>query len=229
MWYLISKPGFLSEEQLRGRRIRYAKPLSLFISINVVYYLSIAVFGANTFTTPLSVQLHQNNYYPNFASKQVESRLQVSKISYTSFETKYNEKASVLSKTLIFLFIPIYALIFYGMFFTRRRYFVEHLVVATHLWSFILLLLAVAVPAIAATFMWWSNAPHLAAVLAANDNAISVFLQITIAVYLALMLRRVYAASYWCCITVAALIALSFFHIVWLYRFLLFVITLHSL
>lgn len=229
LWYLVSKPGFLSQEQLRGSRVRYAKPLSLFISINVVYYFSIAVFGANTFTTPLSIQLHQNNYYPNFASKQVENRLQASKLDYASFETKYNEKAGVLSKTLIFLFIPIYAFIFYGMFFVRRRYFVEHLVVATHLWSFILLLLAVVVPVIAATLMWWSKAPSLAVTLAANDNAISILLQITIAVYLALMLRRVYAASYWYCITVAALIALSFFHIVWLYRFFLFVITLHSL
>src|SRR5258707_7685007 len=55
--YLLAKPGFLSVEQLRGSRVRYAKPLSLFISINVIYYFSIALFGASTFTTPLSVQL----------------------------------------------------------------------------------------------------------------------------------------------------------------------------
>ena len=56
--YLLTKPGFLSVEQLRGSRVSYAKPLSLFISINVIYYFSIALIGANTFTTPLSVQLH---------------------------------------------------------------------------------------------------------------------------------------------------------------------------
>jgi lipoprotein signal peptidase len=66
-------------------------------------------------------------------------------------------------------------------------------------------------------------------VLASNDNRISIFLQICIAVYLALMLRRVYAARQWYSITVAMLIAWSFFHLVWLYRFLLFEITLHSL
>ena len=229
LWYLVAKPGFLSEEQLRGRRVRYAKPLSLFISINVVYYFSIALFGANTFTTPLYVQLHENDYYPGFASRKVESQLRVNNMSYAAFEAKFNEKASVLSKTLIFLFIPIYAVIFYALFFTRRRYLVEHAVVATHLWSFILLLLAVVVPVIAATLMWWSKAPSIAATLAANDNPVSIFLQICIATYLALMLRRVYAASYWYCVTVAVLIAWSFFHIVWLYRFFLFVITLHTL
>lgn len=229
LWYLIIKPGFLSEEHLRGSRVRYAKPLSLFISINVVYYLSIALFGVNTFTTPLSVQLRQNDYYPGFASRRVESQLKTDKMSYAELETKYNKKVGVLSKTLIFLFIPIYAIIFYGLFFTHRRYFVDHAVVATHLWSFILLLLAVLVPAIAALMMGWSRAPSIAALLVANDNPISVFLQICIGVYMALMLRRVYAASYWYCAIVAVGISWSFFHIVWLYRFLLFVITLRTM
>jgi len=227
--YLLTKPGFLSVEQLRGSRVRYAKPLSLFISINVVYYLSIALFGANTFTTPLSIQLRQNDYYPAFASRQVERHLQADKTDFAAFEAKYNERTNVLSKTLIFLFIPIYAFIFYGLFFIRRSYLVEHAVVATHLWSFILLLLAVVVPAIAFALMWWFKAPSTAAALATNDNSVSVFLQVSIAVYLALMLRRVYAAKYWYCVTVAVVIAWSFFHIVWVYRFLLFMITLHSL
>ena len=43
LWSLLTKPGYLSAEQLRGSRVRYVKPLSLFISINVVYYFSIAV------------------------------------------------------------------------------------------------------------------------------------------------------------------------------------------
>ncbi len=227
MWYLIAKPGFLSAEQLRGSRVRYAKPLSLFISINVVYYFSIALIGANTFTTPLSVQLNMNDYYPGFARLAVESRLSANKLSYAALETKFNEKTSVLSRTLIFLFIPIYAGLFCGLFFRRRRYFIEHAVVATHLWSFILLLLAVVVPAIAIALMVLLQAPSVTAVLAAKDNPVSVFLQLCIAVYLALMFRRVYAADYWYCVTVALLIGWSFFHIVWLYRFVLFVITLH--
>ena len=227
--YLIAKPGFLSVEQLRGSRVRYAKPLSLFLSINVIYYFSISLFGANTFTTPLSVQLEQNDYYAGFARGQVERRLQADGIAFAVFETKYNEKTNVLSKTLIFLFIPIYAAIFYGLFHSHRPYFVEHTVVATHLWSFILLLLAVVIPAIALALKWWYRAPSISAALASNDQPVSLFLQVCIATYLALMLRRVYAASRWYCATVALAIAWAFFHIVWLYRFLLFMITLYAL
>jgi len=46
------------------------------------------------------------------------------------------------------------------------------------------------------------------------------FLQVCIAVYMTLMLRRVYKASYWYSTTVALVISWSFFQIVWLYRFL---------
>lgn len=226
LWYLLTRPGFLSQEYLRGRNVRYAKPLSLFISINVIYYFSISLFSTNTFTTPLSVQLNENNYYSGFASRKVEGQLRTREMSYATFEARYDEKVAVLSKTLIFLFIPIYAVIFYGLFFTHRRYFVDHAVVATHLWSFILLLLATVVPAIAAILMWRLKAQSIAALIAANDNPISIFLQICIAVYMILMLRRVYTASYWYSATVAVVIAWSFFHIVWLYRFLLFMITL---
>jgi len=62
------------------------------------------------------------------------------------------------------------------LFFNRRQYFVEHAVVATHLWSFILLLLAVVVPAVAFVLMWLFEGPSLAATLASNDMAVSTFL-----------------------------------------------------
>jgi len=206
----------------------YAKPLSLFVSINVFYYFSIAFIGASTFSTPLAVQLTMNDYYAPFAARSVEHRRQATSLGAAAFEARYDEKAAVLSRTLIFLFIPIFALLFHALFFTRRRYFVEHLVIATHLWSFILLLLAVVVPVIVFVIVWLHGAPTPAAALMGNDLVISTFLQVCLAVYLAFMLRRVYRASNAYCMTVAALIAWSFFHIVWLYRFLLFEITLYT-
>ena len=40
-WLLLSKPGYLSSEYFRGRRVRYVKPLQLFVFLNVIYYLSL--------------------------------------------------------------------------------------------------------------------------------------------------------------------------------------------
>jgi len=98
--------------------------------------LSLTLFVATTFTTPLATQLHQNNYYSAHASRQVSQKVQKEQTSYEALEAKYNQKTSVLSRTLIFLLIPIFALLFYLLFFKKKKYFVEHVVVATHFWSF---------------------------------------------------------------------------------------------
>src|SRR3954467_7770178 len=46
IWLLLSKPGLLSREYFDGRRVRYMKPLQLFVLLNVVYYFSLTLFTA---------------------------------------------------------------------------------------------------------------------------------------------------------------------------------------
>ena len=86
VWLVTSKPGYLSSQYFQGRRVRYMKPLQLFIFLNVVYYFSLTLFTATTFTTPLATQLHMNNYYPVYASRQVDHKLQKDQISYETLE-----------------------------------------------------------------------------------------------------------------------------------------------
>ena len=52
------------------------KPLQLFVFLNVLYYFSITLFYATTFTTPLATQLRMNNYYPGYANARVAQKLQ---------------------------------------------------------------------------------------------------------------------------------------------------------
>ena len=204
------------------------KPLQLFVFLNVIYYFSLTLFVATTFTTPLATQLHMNDYYPAHAKRQVEQKLQKDKISYETLEAKYNERTGVLSKTLIFLLIPIFAVLLYALFFKKRKYVIEHVVVATHFWSFNLILLGVILPIVTLLLTWSLKAFHISPAYATNDNIASIALQICIGVYLFAMLRRFYAASGWYCVATASVIAWSFFHIVWFYRFCLFEITLRA-
>ena len=226
VWLVVSKPGYLSSAYLEGRRVRYMKPLQLFIVLNVVYYFSLTLFSATTFTTPLDTQLHMNNYYPAYANRQINQKLQKEQISYETLEKKYNEKTSVLSRTLIFVLIPIFALLFYALFFRKRRHVVEHAVVATHFWSFSLILLGVILPFFSLLLIQLSKALNTSAAYVTNDAITSSVLQLCFAVYLFVMLRRAYVASRWYCAITASAIAWSFFHIVWLYRFFLFKLTL---
>ena len=71
-----------------------------------------------------------------------------------------------------------------------------------------------------------SKALHTSAAYVTNDAVASSVLQLCFAVYLFIMLRRAYVASKWYCAVTASAIAWSFFHIVWVYRFFLFKLTL---
>jgi Protein of unknown function (DUF3667) len=226
VWLVARRPGNLSSEYFRGRRVRYLKPLQLFIFLNVVYYFSITLFSATTFTTPLATQLHMNNYYPAYANRRVNQKLQKEQISIKGLEAKYNKRTSVLSKTLIFLLIPIFGFLFYALFFKKKKHFVEHLVVATHFWSFNLILLGVILPLVSALLIRVFKVLNISAAYVTNDGIASSVLQLCFAGYLFVMLRQCYGASRWYCGVTAVLIAWSFFHIVWFYRFLLFEVTL---
>jgi len=226
VWLLVSRPGYLSSEYFRGSRVRYVKPLQLFLLFNVIYYFSLTVMPATTFTTPLDTQLHMNNYYPSYAKARVEQVVQQKRTSYQDFEKKYNQEAGVLSKTLIFLLIPLFALLFYALFFKKRRFLAEHVVVSTHFWAFDLLLLGIFLPAATMMASVLLRALHISPGYVTNDAVRSAVVQLSLAIYLFLMLRRFYAASIWYCAVATAAIAWSFFHIVWLYRFFLFEVTL---
>jgi hypothetical protein len=226
VWLVLTKPGYLSSEYFRGCRVRYMKPLQLFVFLNVVYYFSLTLFYATTFTTPLATQLHMNDYYPRYANTRVGRKLQKEQISYEELEAKYNRRTSVLSRTLVFLLIPIFAVLFYALFFKKKKYLVEHTVVATHFWSFNLLLLGVILPVATVLLVRSFKALHIPASYVTNDAVASSVLQVCFGVYLFMMLRRCYGISKWYGALTASVIAWSFFHIVWLYRFFLFVATL---
>ena len=226
VWLVLTRPGYLSGEYFRGRRVRYMKPLQLFVFLNVVYYFSLTLFPASTFTTPLATQLHMNNYYPRYASMRVDQKLRKEQISYEALEVKYNEKTSVLSKTLVFLLIPIFAVLFYALFFKKRKYLIEHVVVATHFWSFVLSIVGVILPIATLLLIRAFRGLGIPAAYATSDLIVSTFLQIYFAIYLFLMFRRCYGISKWYGVLTASVIAWSFFHIVWLYRFFLFEATL---
>ncbi len=138
MWLLVRRPGQLSVDYLRGRRVPLVSPLRLFVFVSIVYFVSLTLLHAiplakapniqfNTFATPLSTQLHGNDFYGAYAARQVEQKLRRDQIGYPDLERRYNEKTTVLSKTLVFVLIPVIALLFGALFFRKRRFIAEHL------------------------------------------------------------------------------------------------------
>jgi Protein of unknown function (DUF3667) len=236
---LVGRPGFMSTEFLEGRRVRYLSPLRLFVLVSVVYYVSLTFMNAhvvarpagldfNTFTTPLQTQLHGNDFYPAYAARRVARKMRLDNISLQALEQKYDKSTAELSKTLLFVLIPVIAMLF-AVLFWRRKYISEHLAIATHFWSFVLVLLGVLLPVTVTLLVGLDRLFGLSLDQMLTDVVVSYVLQAVLAVYLFRMLRRVYRASLWYSGLLSLVLAWSFFFIVWLFRYFLFEVTLQTI
>lgn len=213
---LATRPGFLTERYLAGNRKPYLKPLQLFILINIAYFVSLHFFGANTFTSPLSTHL-TSSAYGAWAASLVDAKLAQTAQVHQDYARNFNTRSAVAAKSLIFLMIPMYALLLAAVHARSRRYFVEHLVFATHFMAWWLLIMMTAI--------------NLVIVLLTATDGLSSFDLVATAILLGFILlyffvglRRVYSAGRWLAAAKALALTVATFGVVILYRFLLFVI-----
>jgi len=161
---LLTKPGKLSTEYLHGDRHRYLPPLRVFFLCNVVYFLFASQYGSTVLTAPLAVQVGdmmyhrvtrpvlERRYHLPPAPDSVRTKGMIKRIP-PALEKRYDSVTEELGKTILVVLVPAYALFFAVMFIGTRRYFVEHLVFATHYMSFFLL----ALPAIVLAIAGWAG------------------------------------------------------------------------
>jgi len=163
---LLFSPGLLSREYMDGRRARYTSPLSLFLLANVIYFFSPAVSDFNLpFTDQVTGAVAAaalDPAAPDYAERhartahwggQVHSRSTAPLVMHVlaarqagdqaydlrALARDYDAQAGIVGKTLIIVHVPIIALALALVYFRRRRWFVEHFVVALHLFAFLLL------------------------------------------------------------------------------------------
>lgn len=153
---LLFQPGRLSREYLDGRRKHWLAPMTLFLLANVLYFLSPGTL--TDFNLPLADQMGQVHSPVTNAwviqriaerDRAVQARLAnlpearrsllPADYSMADYAREYNAQAGNVGKALIIVHIPFLALFLALMFWRRRMYFAEHVVVATHLFTFTLL------------------------------------------------------------------------------------------
>lgn len=134
---LTLKPGFLTNEFLAGRRVNYTKPFQLFIILNLIMLITSSFFNESIFSSSLFG--HRNNTpYKILAQNLTEEAHLTLSLTKEQYEIKFDNRLDNYSRTLIFLYIPFFALAV--MLISRSRYFYEHLIYSIHIISFILLL-----------------------------------------------------------------------------------------
>ena len=190
---LLSKPGLLTRDWFEGRRGRYVKPFSLFLLLNVAFFL------VQPHTALLSYR-YSSYVYGNSAA--ARHRVALAEKQRTrlgdnaeQFVIRFNAGLQDQKKSLLVFCIPVVAIGLTVMYAWRRRFFAEHLVFSVHAYAFLLVFMGVVLPAISflATSVtrllgWPADRLHWFQ----TDDGFTVILALVLGSYLYLALRRVY-------------------------------------
>jgi hypothetical protein len=246
---LLFSPGLLSREYLDGRRARYSAPISLFLLANVLYFFSPAVSDFNLPFVDLvpgriaaqaldpaapdyagraaQVSRWNGQLHSRWTAPLALHKLQARAASEPGYDLRalardYDAEAGIVGKALIIVHVPIIALALALVYLPRRRYFVEHFVVALHLFTFLLIFGQVVV----ASLNWLASHVQFDLPVIAM-RAIGYALVATIFGYFGLACRTAYRTGWGAALLGlgAVLFALLFANIV-VYRALQFLATL---
>jgi hypothetical protein len=150
---LLTKPGFLTQEWVAGKRVRYITPLKLYLTLSAFCFLALSfkpqLYGEQP--SDLKINVNQPAISITRDDQGVGQKVS-SKDSYLDslFKRKIGtpDKARIeaiknqfISRlpTTNFILMPFVAGIFHLLYIRRKRFYVEHLVFTLHYYSFVFL------------------------------------------------------------------------------------------
>ena len=219
---LFTQPGQLSNAYFHGGRSRYTKPLTLFIIINVIFFVvqpHTGVFGYK--------YLDYMNTRAHLAS--VQRHLRQTGEPQQSYMARFDANLQNQKKSSLIVGVPVLALLMAILFVGSGRTYAEHLVFSVQVYAFLLVYIVGFV-----LFMLGPVALALRAVGPAaapigrtleGDNTIAAILMIGLAVYMYAGFRRAYHAHRTRAAVNALILSGAVALLVMLYRNLLFYAT----
>lgn len=227
---LLTKPGLLTKEWFEGRRGRYVKPFSLFVMLNVAFFI------VQPHTQLLSYQMSQYVYGSGAEAQHrrdlLERRRARSKDSPDQFEVRFNASLQDWKKSLLIFCTPILAVVLTLLYTRQRRFVAEHFVFSVHAYAFLLVVLAAFIPLFYKVMIpgvVLLGVPESSLSWLDGDQGIGFILALLMCSYLFVALRRVYGDGR----IAAALRAVVLFAVIGklvnVYHDVLFYTTLYSL
>jgi hypothetical protein len=176
--YLFSRPGYLTQEYVAGRRSLYMKPLSLFLVVCALYFLVDSYFPRSVYDVYWLTRQDKTGNVDKLWTKLAAKK----RVSKEVIVERVQDRVHKLSTTMQFANVLVTAVVLALLF--HKHYFVEHLVFAFHLLSFTFLTSSLLHPLIFRMDIY-SWASYLT-----SGAMLMVYLT-----YLFLALRRVYQQS----------------------------------
>jgi len=137
--FLITRPGRLTADYLKGRRKPYIQPLQLFLIANLVFFLLHPMIGSNTITTDLNTQMRYT-WHSGIVRAMVTPRLAARAVSANRYAETFDPAAVRQAKSLVILVVPIFSLAVAALYWRQRPHYSAHLVFSLHFCAFWLLL-----------------------------------------------------------------------------------------
>jgi Protein of unknown function (DUF3667) len=145
---LVSPPGQLTADWIRGRRVGYLAPLPLFLWINVAFFFIQSASGLGILTWPLRVHLSDDSISWLTTWLLARHRPDIT-VPTDSYANVFNAVESVNAKSLVIVMVPAFAAVLGVLVLDRRRGFKDSLIFATHFLAFSLLWLCALFPTLA--------------------------------------------------------------------------------
>lgn len=128
---LLTKPGEISRAYFHGGRSRYTKPLTLFVIINVVFFLIQPHTGLLRYK--YAYYLSNPHYLAVFRTHLLQT-----KEPEQLYSARFDANLQNQKKSLLIVSVPILALLMTVLLAGSRRAYAEHLVFAVQVYAFLL-------------------------------------------------------------------------------------------
>lgn len=155
--YIFTRPGFLTEQNMHGIRVKYAKPMQIFLLANIFFFLLTNWTGVTDYTPNLLDYKYGaisdffifkwlrplDNWVVDQISVLASAKSHHFGLSEDEFSRAFWLNSHIYSKSFLVLIIPFSAIIIYLFYKKRFKYFTGSLLFSAHLVSFQLIIFAI--------------------------------------------------------------------------------------
>jgi hypothetical protein len=227
---LVFRPGLLTAEYFEGRRRPYLQPVQLFLVANLIFFVVHTIFPVNVFTTTLSDHLQHHPYSSLIRGMQAPGGITFGEMLadpevFRPYAQTFQAVTNGLAKTLVIVMVPIFALLTFALFHRRARFLVQHLVFGLHFYAFMMLVTsALAIVGVAAYRLGAHAVPWQVVDLVWSLALVAIAIS-----YLTGALHRGFGASRLAAVLGAAFLALAYVPVLFVYRLILFFLTVAAI
>jgi hypothetical protein len=136
---LLLRPGELTESYLRGVRRSFLTPMQIVLFGNLIVFMTQPLVDAAVLNTPYYSHLRSQIYSPiarDLARKELARRNVGGVLPEEAFAARFNQRTDDLSRTLVLLLVPLFAVCFALLRLPGLRGAIEHAAFAAEFVAF---------------------------------------------------------------------------------------------